>query len=280
MNSFTLSGETEACRARLEHLLSGYGNGAIAFSGGVDSTLLLEAASRIAGSTFIPVIAKSALNPESETASAVEFLRNSGAEFILIEADVFSRPEIISNDHERCFHCKKYIFSKIITAAAGKGLHHVFDGTHSEDLNDYRPGLRALSELGVISPLKDAGFRKDNIRELARFYGLGNWNASASPCLATRIPFGTRLNMTDLNRIEKGEDYLRNAGFSDVRLRVHGNIARIELPHNTINEFIESSKRSDITLYIRSLGFDFVTLDLDGYRTGSMNIIPGDKYIE
>ncbi len=280
MNSFTLSDETAACRARLEHLLSGYGSGAIAFSGGVDSTLLLEASSRIAGSAFIPVIVRSGLNPEPETASAIEFLKSRVTEFILIEADVLSEPEITANDHERCYHCKKFIFKTIISAASEKGLSHVFDGTHSEDLNDYRPGLRALSELGIISPLKEAGFRKANIRELARYYGLKNWNASASPCLATRIPFGTKLSAEDILRIEKGEEYLKNIGFPDVRLRVHGNIARIELPRELIDKFIESSLRSDVAQYIRSLAFDFVTLDLNGYRTGSMNIIPENKDIE
>ncbi len=272
MNNFTLSEETAGCLERLDKFLSGYGSAAIAFSGGIDSTLLLEAATRIKGSHFFPIIVRSVLNPESEISAAVDFLRNGQYDYVLLEADILDDTAIASNPADRCYHCKKFIFSRIISAAAERGVSTVFDGSHSEDLHDYRPGLKALSDLGVMSPLKEAGFSKSNIRELARFYNLLNWNAEASPCLATRIPYGTAINRDTLLKIEMGEAYLKQAGFTRVRLRAHGDIARIEIPAARIEELASPPLRGKVTEYIKSLGFSFVAIDLDGYRTGSMNI--------
>lgn len=272
MNLYTLSEETKKCRERLEDILSGYSRAAIAFSGGIDSTLLLEAARRNKNSETLAIIAKSVLTPESEIISAVDFLESRDINYISVEVDILHEHDIVSNPPDRCYHCKKFIFSKIRGAAALRGITAVFDGTHSEDLADYRPGLKALSELGITSPLQEAGFKKENIRELARYYRLKNWNAEASPCLATRIPCGTAITESDLIKIEKGEAFLRGIGFSPVRLRVHGNVARIEIPAGKISEFNDSILCAKITGYIKSLGFDFVALDLDGYRTGSMNL--------
>jgi len=272
MNLFNLSAETEKCRERLESILSRYARVAVAFSGGVDSTLLLEAVSRYKTIEFIAVIVKTQLNPRSETEAAVEFLKAGNFNYILIESDILSEKKVSLNPHDRCYHCKKLIFNKIIKAAESKGFHIILDGTHSEDLHDYRPGLLALSELGIISPLKEAGFRKENIRELAKYFGLSNWSVEASPCIATRIPFGTEITEYDLRRIEKGEACLKENGFTFTRLRIHGNIVRIEIHPDQFIKFSDITLRKQITEYIRSLGFDFITLDLEGYRTGSMNL--------
>lgn len=272
MNIFTLSEETEKCRERLENILSGYESAAVAFSGGIDSTLLLEAALRNEYSRAVAVIVRSALNPQNEIISAVEFLEKRNIDYMLIEADILSEESIASNPPDRCYHCKKFIFTRIMEAANQKGISVVLDGTHSEDLGDYRPGLKALSELRITSPLKEAGFKKGNIRELARYYGLSNWNSEASPCLATRIPCGTAILESDLRRVEKGEAFLKGLGLSPVRLRLHGNVARIETAADKIGEFSDRILCEKITGYIKSLGFDFAVLDLEGYRTGSMNL--------
>lgn len=272
MNLFTLSDETEKCMESLNSILSVYSKAAIAFSGGIDSTLLLEAAYRMKSLEIFAVTVKSPLTPRKETDAAMEFLKLRNINFILIEADILSEKKISSNLPDRCYHCKKYIFTAIIKTAEERGFPVILDGTHSEDLEDYRPGLKALSELGIISPLKEAGFRKENIRELARYHDLSNWNIEASPCLATRIPSGTEIIETDLRRIEKGEAFLKETGFTSVRLRIHGNIARIEIPASQFDALTNSVLRKRITDYIKSLGFDYVALDLDGYRTGSMNL--------
>jgi uncharacterized protein len=272
MNLFTLSNETEKCKDNLDAILSLYSRAAVAFSGGVDSTLLLEAVSRIKNLEFIAVIVRSQLNPQSETDSAVAFLKRRNINYILIETDILSEKQVYLNHTDRCYYCKKFIFSAIREAAEDKGFEVILDGSHSEDLDDYRPGLRALKELGIKSPLKEARFRKTNIRELANYYGLPNWNLEASPCLATRIPYGTPLNKNDLRRIEEGEIILKNCGFPLSRLRIHGNIARIEVPEEKISRLTEPDLRKKIIVSLKSLGFDYVTLDLAGYTTGSMNI--------
>jgi uncharacterized protein len=272
MNLFKLSDETEKCRERLEAILSHCSRVAIAFSGGVDSTLLLEAAYRNKNPEILAVIVKSQLNPQSETDAAVEFLSLRNISYILIETDILAQKKISSNPHDRCYHCKKYIFTLIRKAAEEKGFTLILDGTHSEDLDDYRPGLKALAELKILSPLKEAGFKKANIRELARYYDLKNWSLDASPCLATRIPFGTAIKKEDLIKIEKGESFIRENGFPVVRLRIHCNVARIEIPADKFNMLTDAALRRQITDYIKSLGFDFAAIDLEGYRTGSMNL--------
>ncbi len=272
MNLFQLSDETEKCSERLKAILPDCSRVAVAFSGGVDSTLLLEAAYRKKNPEILAVIVKTQLNPQSETDTAIEYLRLRNISYILIETDILSQKKISSNSHDRCYHCKKFIFTLIRKAADGKGFTVILDGTHSEDLDDYRPGLQALAELGILSPLKEAGFRKTNIRELARYYGLNNWSLDASPCLATRIPFGTAIKEEDLRKIEKGESFIRGKGFPVVRLRTHGNVARIEIPADTFNMLADITLRRQITDYIKSLGFDYAAIDLEGYRTGSMNL--------
>jgi len=273
VNIIELSDETEKCRELLEAILSNYSKVAIAFSGGIDSTLLLEAAYRRTNPDVLAVIVKTALNPQKETNAAVEFLRRKKIKYTLVETDILSEKNIVSNSQDRCYHCKKYIFTLIKKAAEEKGYSVILDGTHSEDIHDYRPGMKALTELKIISPLKEAGFRKKNIRELARYYGLDNWSLEASPCLATRIPYGTEIREEIIRKIEAGETFLTKKGFPIVRLRIHGNVARIEIPADKFNMLGDVELRRQITDYIKSLGFDFVAIDLEEYRTGSMNLL-------
>ncbi|HOP63207.1 MAG TPA: ATP-dependent sacrificial sulfur transferase LarE [Spirochaetota bacterium] len=280
MNTFTLSEDTEKCRKRLDSILSGYDRVAIAYSGGLDSTLLLESASRIKDADFTAIMVRNSFMTEDEINTSIQFLYSRNIENVIINADLLSEKKIAENSMERCYYCKKQIFEKIINTAESSGITVILDGTHHDDLNDYRPGLRALSELGIKSPLKESGFNKEAVRELARFYGLSNWESHPSPCLATRIPYGTEIRAEDLHLVEKGEKILKNSGFSMSRLRIHGNIARIEVPEEQLHLLEDIHLRNKIINLIKPLGFDYITIDLEGYRTGSMNInINKDKNI-
>lgn len=272
MNSFKLSHETETCHNRLVEELSTLSPMFIAFSGGTDSTLLVEAASRIKNITVTAITVNSPLIPRAEIEKAAGYMRGKNIKHIMLTLDPLKEKRISENSPMRCYHCKKFLFENIIEAAAGEGVEHILDGTHYDDTGEHRPGLMALSELGIKSPLKTSGFKKNNIRELAWSFNLSNWDSPPYPCLATRIPHWTPILESELASIEKAESCISSLGFSHVRVRVHGDVARIEIPHARIGEFASEKVRADISRQLKSLGFKFVTLDLDGYRTGSMDI--------
>jgi uncharacterized protein len=247
------------------------GGVAVAFSGGVDSTLLLEVASRFEKMKVLAVTVHSPLVSLHEMDRVFEYIQRKNIEHHVVHADVFARREIVANSPERCYHCKKFIFGSIIKAAEGRGIDTVIDGTHGDDVNDFRPGIKALAELGVISPLRLSGFRKKNIRELARFYNISTCDTPSTPCLATRVPCGIPLDLRMIKVIEKGESFLHCIGFPEVRLRIHGDVARIEVPTDRISEIVSEPVRNKVFMYLKSLGLDFISVDLQGYRTGSMN---------
>ena len=239
----------------------------LAFSGGIDSTLLLYLCQKmnILAITF---------NSNFQTAEEIELTKNLckkyGVKQIIIEKDVFENPIILNNPKDRCYHCKKFLFENAVKIAKDNGLRHIIDGTNFDDLNVYRPGRKALKELGVISPFAMFEITKKEIRDYAKKCGIEIFSKPSSPCLATRFPYGTNLTTEKLELVEKGEDFLEKNGFECCRLRIHDNIARIEILPEKFEEFLE--KKDLIIKKIKDLKIPYVTLDLEGFRSGSMDL--------
>lgn len=241
----------------------------IAFSGGVDSAAVLCAACE----TGLPVWAvyfKTALHPAREHEEARTLAEKMGAAFALIEVDEFSEAGIENNPPDRCYRCKRLLFTRLSSFAGKKGITVLCDGTNGDDLHEYRPGLRALQELSVKSPLAELGLSKQQVRRLAREKGLLVSEKPSSPCLATRLEYGAPLCRDDLLRIGRAEELLKSWGFLAVRVRLHRGLARIELPLNELEALL--ARREELCGELESLGFRYVTLDLQGLRSGSMDI--------
>jgi uncharacterized protein len=243
---------------------------AVAFSGGVDSSFLCHAAAAALGVRAIAVTVVSPLLPKSEVEGAKETARRIGIEHIFIEESEID-DTVAENPRERCYFCKKIEFGHILAAAKERGIAAVFDGSNYDDLSDYRPGLRALSELRVVSPLREAGLHKAEIRELSRRFGLPTWDKPAFACLASRIPYGEGINKEKLARIEKAEEILRASGFRQFRVRSHGDIARIETAPEERRRFFDETFLDTISRDLKSLGFLYVAFELEGYVMGSLN---------
>ena len=245
----------------------------IAFSGGVDSSLILKLAcdsARLKGTTVYAVTIKSLFNSEEDVIISKKTAAETGAEHIVIYADNFEELGIGNNPPDRCYICKKNIFSKLIEKAEELNAPVVLDGTNKEDLNLYRPGIRALKELGILSPLADAGLTKKDVREMADYYNISTSSRPSVPCFATRFPYNTAITTADIKKVEEGENYLKSFGLYNIRLRIHGNIARIEVDEEYFSTII--SNRAQIISKLKSLGYDYVVLDLEGFRSGSMDI--------
>lgn len=241
----------------------------VAFSGGVDSTLLLHAAKRAVGESVLAVTFVTPYSPKAETACAAQFAEALGVRHKLIELPV---PDgIRNNPPERCYLCKRGLFGELVRIAGEEGIRHILDGGNLDDMGDHRPGSRAARELGVRSPLLDAGLTKQDIRDLSREYGLPTWDKPAGACLLTRLPHGAAVEEAELERIDQGETFLRDLGFAAVRLRSHGEVARIELPPEDIAACLESGVRKRIDDRLKALGYRYVSVDLAGYRMGSLN---------
>jgi uncharacterized protein len=241
----------------------------VAFSGGVDSALLLHAAKRAVGEGVLAVTFATPYSPEEETACAVEFAKSHGVRHMLVKLPI---PEDIRNNPpERCYLCKRTLFGELVRIAGEEGIRHILDGSNLDDLGDHRPGRRAVRELGVRSPLLDAGLAKQDIRDLSREYDLPTWNKPAGACLLTRLPHGSDVDEAELRRIDRGETFLKGLGFAAVRLRSHGEVARIELPPEDIAACLESGVRKLIDDRLKELGYRYVSVDLAGYRMGSLN---------
>ncbi|MBR0467286.1 MAG: ATP-dependent sacrificial sulfur transferase LarE [Clostridia bacterium] len=242
----------------------------VAFSGGVDSSLLLYLSSRVLKDKAEAFIAVSPLNQRSELDFAKDFCKKHNIKLNIIEIpDVLSFIE--DNPIDRCYICKKHIMTKIIKAAKDKGLEHVIEGSNLDDDGDFRPGMKAIEELGILSPLKEALLTKDEIRALSKEENLTTFCKPSSPCLATRFMTGEKLTTKKLSLVEKSEEYLHSLGFLDVRVRYHNEIARIEMQREDIKKATEEKTAEKISKHLKDLGFRFVTIDLSGYKTGNMN---------
>lgn len=241
----------------------------VAFSGGVDSTFLLKAAVEALKEKALAVTITGELYPPGEMEEAVKLARSIGAEHIMVENRDLDNPVFASNPPNRCYHCKKNEYGEILEVARDRGIKVVVDGLNADDLSDYRPGIRAGEELGVRSPLKDVGLIKEEIRALSRKFGLPTADKPANPCLASRFPYGTKITMEGLKQVGAAEEVIRKAGVPLVRVRHHGNLARIEVPAEYIRLVMENA--AEIEKSIRDIGYNYITLDLRGYRMGSMN---------
>ncbi len=250
------------------------GKAAVAFSGGVDSSLLCKVAHDVLGEGAIAITVVSPLMPKSEVRAACELTAAIGIRHLLVEEPAID-PKVADNPTDRCYHCKKVEFSALKKTAAENGVPHVLDGSNADDALDYRPGLAALGELGIESPLRDAGLTKAEVRELSRRLGLHTWDKPAFACLASRVPYGERITVETLARIEKAEEYLRGLGLRQVRVRAHGDIARIEIAPEERAKMFDEAKMDGAAEHIKALGFLYVCMELGGYRTGSMNDVIG-----
>jgi uncharacterized protein len=254
---------------RLRRIVSQMGSALVAYSGGVDSTLVVKVAYEELGEWTVAVTAVSASQPEEEREEATRTAREIGVEHVLIESDELDNTDYLANAPDRCYHCKLVRFQGLSAMARERGLAYVVDGSNCDDLGEHRPGMRAAQELGVRSPLLEAGMTKADIRAASRKLGIGVWNKPSGACLATRIPYGTRITRDMLRRVGEAESFLRRLGVGQVRVRHHGSIARIEVEPESVA--LAVANRSQIANRLRELGFTYVTLDLAGYRSGSMN---------
>lgn len=243
----------------------------IAFSAGIDSSFLLESAHRALNGNVLAVMARGSMMPQKEIDYGREFCKSRRIQFIEIEADEFEVEAFVNNTPDRCYYCKHAIFSKIIKTAEENGFHIVLEGTNLDDMGDYRPGRKALAELGIKSPLLECGFTKNEIREFAREMDIDIWDKPAAACLATRVPTGERVTPELLKRIEISEDAIKQLGFRQVRVRVHGSLARIEIPADGIERMCRPAVRAEVSRKLKEAGFRYVSMDLDGYKTGNMN---------
>lgn len=251
--------------------LRSYSKLAIAFSGGVDSTLLLSLAAEELPGNVIAVTSHVPMTSAKEFEEAKSFCEVRGIEQLICNPEVLSLDQVNMNSPKRCYYCKSMLFSSMKEAAAEKGYSIIADGTNVDDLTDYRPGMKAIKELNVVSPFLKAGFTKKDIRDLSLQLSLPTWNKQSNACLATRIPYGQELTYDLLSRIDQAEDFIHSLGFVNVRLRVHDDVVRIEVGPDQIPQLIDLQVRDLVISNLKDLGFNYITLDLEGFRTGSMN---------
>ena len=263
--------DLNAKAAALDARLAGLGSVLVAYSGGVDSAFLAVTAARVLDSRSLSVTADSASYPERHRDLAIEIARAFNLRHEIIHTDEIGRPDYRANPANRCYYCKHELYTHLSAIARARGFAAIVDGSNADDRGDYRPGRQAAREFGVLSPLDESGLTKADIRSLARRAGMSSWDEPASACLSSRIPYGTPVTIQSLSQIEQAENFLRDAGFTNVRVRHHTNLARIEVDPTDLPRLLQEPLHSDLIRHFKSLGYTYVTMDLQGFRSGSGN---------
>ncbi len=266
-----IDAELKTKRDRLAAILEGLDSLVVAFSGGVDSTLLLAMAREALGDRVLAVTAESPIHPRAETGSARNLARGLGVRHILFRSGEMAQPDFLANLKGRCYLCKKSMLTEVFKIARENNIPHVAHGANLDDLDDFRPGFKAAEEMGVLAPLMDAAFTKADVRALSRAMNLETWNKPAMACLASRVPYETVITSEILAMVERGEIVLMDLGFTACRLRHHGPVARIEAPPDDIPGMLDAPLREKIVRRLRAIGYLHVSLDLEGYVQGSLN---------
>ena len=266
-----LTTESKSYLNNLSDLISSYGRCLIAFSGGVDSTFLGFIANKVLGKNSLMITAKSPSLDNEELKNSLHLAKNWKWNHRIIDTKEFSNPNYTKNNLDRCFFCKEELFKVLSDIAIQEGFNFVLDGSNLDDLNDFRPGMKASSKYGVKSPLVEVGLTKEMIRTISKHFDIPTWDKPSQPCLSSRIPYGTTITPKILEEVSRSEKFLKSLGYKVVRVRHHGSIARIEVPEKDYEKLLDNQSRDLIVKELKKIGFKFITFDLLGFRTGSLN---------